>query len=132
MFKTYSVRSDREKIIHVNLYKGQFIQYYDNKKRTYQCEDIQSITRNSDNNVVIEVKKSMTLQTHCKKIIFDTDQLAHQFHQYIEFINESGRCTRTAFNQIDYRRTGFISCPDLRRALARVDLQVSEQDIINM
>lgn len=132
VFKTYSVKSDREKIVHINLYKGLFVQYYDSKKRTYQCEDIQSITRNSDNTVVIEIKRSMNLQTQCKKMIFASDQLAHQFHQYIEFMNESGKCTKAAFNQIDYRRTGVISCPDLRKALARVDLHASEQDIINM
>jgi hypothetical protein len=132
VFKTYSIKSDREKMIHINLYKGQVIQYYENRKRTYQCEDIQSITRNSDNNIVMEVKKNMNLQVQCKKLIFESDQLAHQFHQYIEFINESGRCTRSAFNQIDYKRTGVISCLDLRKALARVDLQATEQDIINM
>lgn len=132
VFKTYSVKSDRVKILHLNLYKAQIVQYCDSRKRTYQCEDIQSITRNSDNNVVIEIKKNMNLQVHVKKIIFETDQMAHQFHQYIEFINESGKCTKSAFNQIDYKRTGIISCPDLRRALARVDLPVSEQDIINM
>lgn len=132
VFKTYSVRSDRHKILHLNLYKAQVVQYYDNKKRTYQCDDFHSITRNSDNNVLIEIKKPLTLQTHYKKIIFESDQLAHQFHQYIDFINESGKSTKNAFNQIDYKRTGIISCPDLRKALARVDLKASEQDIINM
>jgi hypothetical protein len=132
VFKTYSVKSDREKIFHINLYKAQVVQYYDSKKRTYQCEDFQTITRNSDNNVVIEIKKNMNLQTHFKRIIFESDQMAHKFHQLIEFINESGKSTKAAFNQIDYKRTGIISCPDLRRALARVDLEASEQDIINM
>ena len=132
VFKTYSVKSDRQKILHLNLYKAQVVQYYENKKRTYLCEEFHSITRNSDNNVLIEIKKPLTLQTHYKKIIFESDQLAHQFHQYIDFINESGRSTKAAFNQIDYKRTGIISCPDLRTALARVDLKASEQDIINM
>lgn len=132
VYKTYSVKSDKQKIMHLNLYKAQVVQYCESKKRTYLCEEFVSISRNADNNVLIEIKKPMSIQTQYKKIILETDQLAHQFHQYIEFINESGRSTKTAFNQIDYRRTGIISCPDLRKALARVDLKASEQDIINM
>ena len=132
VYKTYSVKSDREKILHLNLYKAQIVQYYDSRKRTYQCEDVQSISHNSDNNIVLEVKRNMNLQSHFKKIIFPNDQLAHEFHQYIEFMNESGKSTKSAFNQIDYKRTGIISGPDLKRALAKVDLDATEQDISNM
>ena len=132
VFKTYSIKSDRVKILHINLYKAQLVQYCDHVKRTYLCEEIQSINRNSDTNVVMEIKKPMAIQIQLKKVIFETEPLAHQFHQYIEFLNESGKNTKAAFNQIDYRRTGSINSIDLQRALTMVDLRASEQDIINM
>jgi Ca2+-binding EF-hand superfamily protein len=41
----------------------------------------------------------------------------------------SGKHIRSAFNQIDFRRTGLINPYDLAKALARVDLKVSDEDI---
>jgi hypothetical protein len=132
VYRTYSVKSDKIKVLHINLYKAQVVQYYDSKKRTYSCDDIIGITRNSDNNVVIEIKRQLSLNSHFKKIIFEAESQAHQFHQYIEFINESGKSTKLAFNQIDYRKTGYISFADLHRAMARVDIKVTDQDVDNM
>ncbi len=132
MFRTYSVKSDRYKTLHINVYKGQFIQYSEHVKKVYACADIQSITRNSDNNVVVEIKRSMEMQRKQKKLIFETDLMASKFHQYVEFINESGKQIRSAFNHIDFKRTGVITFADLKKSLTRVDLKVSDEDIALM
>ncbi|KAJ1402830.1 hypothetical protein B484DRAFT_424379 [Ochromonadaceae sp. CCMP2298] len=132
VFQAISARTERPKVLHVNLYSQRVVQYYDAGKRTFQCEDIQSVSRNAEKHVLLEVRRGMTLQAHVKRIVFDTERTAHLFHQYIEFINESGRSVKAAFNQIDYRRSGLVSASDLRRALVRVDLHATDEEIAAM
>ena len=128
VFKTYSVKTDKEKTLHLHLYKAQVVQYYEKVKRVYSCDEMLSINRNADNNVVIEIKKPMAIQTHIKKIIFQNEEMAQKFISYIEFINGSGAQIKQAFNAIDYKRTGIISRSDLVKALAKVDLKASQED----
>lgn len=131
-FQTYSIKSDRQKAIHINLYTRQMIEYYDNIKRTLSCDDIYSINRPNDNNCLIELQLQKSMGRKTKKIIFASDTMAHRFHQYIEFLHDSGKQVKESFHQIDYRNTSVISGTDLSRALARIDLKASDEDIHNM
>ncbi len=128
VFRSYSVKSDRYKTLHINIYKAQFVQYSENKKKIYACSDIQTIFRNADNNVVVEIKRPMEMQRHQKKLIFETELMASKFHQYVEFIKEFGKQLRSAFNQIDFTRSGVIEFVDLKKAMSKVDLKVSDDD----
>jgi hypothetical protein len=64
VFRAMSARTERQKVLHVNLYRAQVVQYYDSGKRTFQCDDIQSVNRVSDNHVLVEVRRGMG--THVK------------------------------------------------------------------
>jgi hypothetical protein len=130
VFKAYSVKSDRHKILHLNLYKGLISQYTDTCKRTYSIEDVQRVSRNKFNHVVVEVKRLGLTQQ--KAVLFESDEIAASFHQYVEFLKESGGSVKTAFRQIDYMRIGFIDSQCLQKALARVDLRVSQADTLRM
>ena len=135
MFHTYSVKADRQKSIHVNLYTQQIIQYYDAMKRTFMCDEICHINRAQSNNCLIELqlkKKSMGMQSRSKKLLFVNETMAHRFHQCVDFMNDSGKHVRDAFHTIDYRGNGLITASDLMKAFAKVDLKASKEDINHM
>ena len=56
VFLTYSIKSDRQKALHIDLYSRNVIEYYDKVKRTFSCDDIYSINRPIDNNCLIGYK----------------------------------------------------------------------------
>ena len=80
----------------------------------------------------MEVKKLSDLNVRHKKLIFADESTAGRFHHYVEFISETGKVVRAAFQLIDYRKTSKICKEDLKRALHRVDLIVSNQDVDKM
>jgi len=136
VFHTYSVKADRQKSIHVNLYTRQIIQYYDAMKRTFMCDEIAHINRAQSNNCLIELqlRKSMGMGMHSriKKLVFVNELMAHRFHQCVDFMNDSGKHVRDAFHVIDYRGNGLITASDLSKAFAKVDLKASAEDINQM
>ena len=135
VFHTYSVKADRQKSIHVNLYTQQIIQYYDAMKRTFMCDEICHINRAQSNNCLIELqlkKKSMGMHSRIKKLLFVNETMAHRFHQCVDFMNDSGKHVRDAFHAIDYRGNGLITASDLMKAFAKVDLIASSVDIDHM
>jgi predicted HTH transcriptional regulator len=123
VFPILSVRTGKRKVIHVNLYKSQIIQYSaDSKKRVFQCSDIVNLIRTSEKNVSVEFRGVIEMQNKTKKFSFETETSAERFFQYVEFIIELGKGIRQSFNQIDTTRKGKILSEDLQAALARVDL----------
>jgi hypothetical protein len=66
------------------------------------------------------------------KVLFESDQQAHHFTQYVLFLMESGSSVKSAYTQIDYMKQGFIDAECLMKACVRVDLRVSEEDTTRM
>ena len=132
VFTTFSVRTNKTKMVHINLYRGTVTQYHENKKKVFQCTEIQSITKNSEKYIVIEFRGNMEVQSRFKRFLFESEVMTDRFQQYIEFLNEFGKPIRQAFNQIDYTRTGRINRDDLEEALLRVDLQADEDTVTKM
>lgn len=130
-FCAYS-QSQKEKLLHIHLQRGVIVQTMGAKRKLISVADIHNISRHGSSEVVLEIKKSTDMQMHHKKLFFADEKVAYRFHQYVEFISEAGKVLRSAFHQIDVRRTGRISEEDLKRALARVDLIVSLEDVQRM
>ena len=80
----------------------------------------------------MEIKVEININMYIKKLLFKDEYTAGRFHQYIEFIIESGKHIRKSFHLIDTRRTMRIYNDDLRKALVRVDLDINEEDINKM
>ena len=96
------------------------------------CGDIHGIARHSSNEVIMEIKKISDINARYKKLIFVDESTAGRFHHYVEFISETGKVVRAAFQLIDYRKMGKICREDLKKAMLRVDLIVADQDIEKM
>jgi hypothetical protein len=130
-FKT--IKNGQTKMVHVILQSGAVHQYFQqSKKFVAYCSEIQNVQRHADYVVSFEVKRSKELIPRLKKLQFVSDREAVLFHKYVEFLNESGKYTRKAFNNIDRRKTGFIYFDDLRLAFEKVDLVASDVDILKM
>jgi hypothetical protein len=127
-------KTNKPRSLHINLYKGQ-IQKSDLEgklKRIYSCYDVQSVIRSSENIITVEIKESMDMTHKQKTFKFFSDLEASKFHQYLEFIIEFGQIIIKMFDEIDYKKTGFINKTVLNKALAKVDLKASDEDLTNM
>lgn len=127
VFPTTSQKTGHRKMMHINLYKMNFVTYHDGNKRMHPCSDVLNIYKVSEQQVNVDLKGGRS-----KKIIFDKEGMADRFHMYIEFINEQGRAIRRAYHEIDINRSGRINRSDLERALMKVDLLVDEEGLERM
>lgn len=127
VFPTTSQKTGKRKMIHINLYKSQFISYHDGHKRVHSCSDVLSTAKVSELQINMELKGNRR-----KRIIFDGEGMADKFHMYMEFINEQGRAIRRAFNDIDVNRSGRIVRGDLERAMMKTDLAADNEVIERM
>jgi len=132
VFNTFSVRTKKPKYVHIHLYSGTITQYYQSRKKAYQCSTIVNITRNSEIMITIEYPGIMDVQYRSKKFYFESEAAADKFQQYIECLNEMGKFISQAFNSIDYTKSGKIARDDLEIALARCDLNFSPDNIEKM
>ena len=133
VFIANSARKNRSRLIlHIHLQKGLIVQYSDTKKKVILCDEICNISRISGREISMEIKVEININLYIKKLLFNDEVSAGKFHQYIEFIMESGKHIRKAFSLIDTRKTMKISAFDLRKGLVRVDLDIKEEDITSM
>ncbi len=132
VFTTMSIRTGKKKMIHINLARCSIIQYHDNKRKVFNCSDVQTISKNTDKFIVVEFRGTLDVQSKQKRFFFDSEQSADKFLQYVEFISEFGKPIRQAFTQIDFTKSNRILKDDLEQALAKVDLQVDEAKLSKM
>lgn len=130
VFCTFCKTTNKNKILHIYIYSGLIIQYSNNKRKKYYCNDISSIITSNDGSIIIERKKSGANSSQ-KRYMFKTDDEAQEFKNFIVNLNDIGNILRTAFDSIDYGQK-VVTSSSLKSALAKVDLNHNDEDIVNM
>ena len=130
VFCAYCKTTNKSKTFHVHIYTGLIVQYSENKRKKYYCNDISNIITGNDGSIIIERKKN-GLSTSQKRYIFNNDSDAQEFKNFILNLNDIGSILRSAFDAIDGGQK-LITISNLRAALARVDLTHTEDDLVNM
>lgn len=116
--------------VHLDLYKG-IVRIYDgSRKQKFKCTDLINLIRGSECTIQMESKKS--LATGPKIFRFAVRELAYQFQQYIEYIQDCGDVLRRAFNDIDRSRIGEINASSLAAAMSTQDIDFTDADLESM
>eukprot|EP01038_Epipyxis_sp_PR26KG_P006334 gene6334-8721_t len=119
----------------VHLYKGIVFSVLDRgniKKKQLSVADIQTITRTNENTVTLELKAPSDMQVTLKTIRFCDEENATKFQKYVEVLCEFGTQIRLAYDQINQRKEQSITALDIKIALNRVDLKVSDEELVKM
>jgi hypothetical protein len=127
-----SVRKGCSMKLNLNLYKAKITLCYEDKKKVYPCSEILRVEKEGPLHVLMEMRRSLEVKVRQKRLTFETEAMADQFQQYIDFINEFGTTIKQSFNMIDYTRCGHVCKENLRTALKRVDLRVDDESLEKM
>jgi hypothetical protein len=128
----YCVKTCRYKTFHLYLNSGILYQYAGRSRKKFNCSDIQEIRKNANNQVIVTIKHSMELSSKKKKYCFDSDAAYEEFKKYVEFMNDTGSTIRSAFEAIDTRGVKTINKSNLKAAMNRHDIEVTDQDLTKM
>ena len=116
--------------LHVDLYNGIVRMYNGERRQKYKCVDLVNVIRGSECTIQVDNRKS--LGSGPKVFRFAGRELAYQFQQYVEYIQDCGDVLRQAYNQIDRGGSGAISTAALAWALSSQDIDVTDGVIDRM
>ena len=116
--------------IHVNLYSGIVRIFNGPRRKKYKCNDLINLIRGSECTIQVESKKALSSGPIILR--FPARELACDFQQYVEYIQDCGEVLRNAFDIIDRHGTGVITEDSLYIALSSQDIIFNEQDISDM
>mmetsp|Transcript_5160 Transcript_5160/g.7900 ORF Transcript_5160/g.7900 Transcript_5160/m.7900 type:complete len:898 (+) Transcript_5160:232-2925(+) len=121
---------NEEIVIHLELYTGVVRMYMGRKKKRMKCTDLVNLIRGSECTVQMMSRRALSLGV--KAYRFAGRELAYQFQQYVEYMQDCGPVVRAAFDAIDRKNTGVITSTTLSQALSSQDISYTSQTVDTM
>ena len=133
VFKSYCIKTDRQKEFHLDLYRCLARLCSSNKSKVFHCDSIQRVLVNSEKNqVIVERKLPSELLSKQRKYVFETIALAQKFKMYVECCKSQGNSIRYMFDMLDPSKLNSIHPTYLMRTLKEFHIPFTEIDIAGM